>query len=188
MLLESQLKQYLDAEAVMLSKVLDAENDQLKFARWKSEVAKPVEVVSYKTLPVAKNINKELKSNFLKIKTKLCYDNSFWTAYSNSAEVKYCEGVASRYIPLDHAWNSSRGKYFDLTAEIALGEYYKKQGIKDESGFNEYILLIELSRDEIQEFSLALGHSGPFALAYFYKNVLKKWDKKTIKGLKSVLF
>lgn len=186
MLLESQLKRYLDGEAVMLSKMLDAENDQLKFARWKAEVAKPIKVVPYKTVPAAKSIQDLLKSKMLKIKTKECYNNSFYTAYSGGSDIKYCEGIASRYIPLDHAWNSSGGKYFDLTAEVALGDYYKKNNIEGDPTFDEYILLIELTSSEAKDFALELGHSGPYALAYFYKNILKKWDKKTIKALKTV--
>jgi len=186
MLLESQLKRYLDGEAAMLSQMLDAENDQLKFARWKSEVAKPIKVVSYKTLPIAEDIDDKIKSKVIKVKTKECYDNSFWTAYSAGSGIKYCEGIASRYIPLDHAWNSSNGKYFDLTAEVALGDYYKKNNIEGDPTFDEYILLIELTSSEIRSFASELGHSGPYALAYFYKNVLKKWDKKIIRSLKTV--
>lgn len=176
-LIESQIKQYLDSEAAALATFLGDEHDRVKFARWKSQVAKPVEVVPYKTLPVAKEINDAIKQGRIKIKQKMCYDNSFWTSNTLRSGVNYCEGVASRFLPIDHAWNSYQGKYFDLTDEIAL---------KDYDGFDEHVILLELSSNEVLDFVDDLGHSGPFALAYFYKNVLKKWDKKIIKSMRMV--
>jgi hypothetical protein len=174
LLLESALKQYLADEAQMLANVLDSENDALKFSRWKSETATPVEIVPYASLPIASEVDSEIKRGILKIKMKQCYDNSFWTAV-NVKEAMYCEGLASKYIPIDHAWNSYEGSAFDLTGEIAL---------KDFGSFDEHAQLIELSKDEAMEYAMALGHSGPFSLAYFYRVVLKKWNKKTISALK----
>jgi hypothetical protein len=176
-LIESQIKQYLDGEAAALATFLGDENDRVKFARWKSQVAKQVEVVPYKTLPVAKEVDKALDAGRIKVKQKQCYDNSFWTSFSVGSGINYCEGIASKFIPIDHAWNSYQGKYFDLTDEIAL---------KDHKGFDEHVVLIELSSDEVLQFAQDLDHSGPFALAYFYKNVLKKWNKKIIKSMKMV--
>jgi hypothetical protein len=44
--------------------------------------------------------------------------------------------------------------------------------------------LLRLSDEEVCEFTDEIGTSGPFSIAYYYKNVLKKWDKKTIKQVK----
>jgi hypothetical protein len=176
LLFESVIKKYLADEAQMLASMLDSENDAAKFSKWKSDTATPVEVVSYSGLPIAKSINSNIRQGILQIRPKMCYDNSFWTA-SAIKDVKYCEGIAHKHIPIDHAWNSYKGSAFDLTGEIALKSY---------AAFDEHAMLIELSSEETMEMASTLKHSGPYALAYFYKHVLKKWDRKTIAALKRI--
>lgn len=60
----------------------------------------------------------------VKIAKKECYANALHTAEClRSLDVKYCEGWMMLYgIPIEHAFNKVGDTYFDVTAEIALGD------------------------------------------------------------------
>lgn len=123
-----------------------------EFYSWRKESLQPIEIVPYKTLPIAKQIEEGLQRGTLKNEPQKCFNNSFWAAMTIPG-VTYIEGYFKEVAEFEHAWCCYQGQYFDLTVE---DEY-------------AYLKKIELNRDELLSFAKELKISGPFLFHYFKK-------------------
>ena len=96
---------------------------------------------------------------------KECYKNSTLTATLLMKKgVKYCEGKYTCYgIGLDHAFNKLGDKYFDVTAELALGKLDAQ----------EYMVLGEYSPKEVLQIIEKQGYYGDIYKAVELKKFLK---------------
>lgn len=101
---------YMKAEAELYSKNTGENNIRAEFHNWKVKQIKSVSIVSYKTLPIAKEIFVFLKTHPPKLKG--CFDNSFWAATTiNGVDyVEGCGGISG--IGIEHSWNSYNGIHF----------------------------------------------------------------------------
>jgi len=93
-------------------------------------------------------IDKFLKKNKSKISMKACFHNSALMMKADP-RIVYCEGYIKLNIgggiPIEHAWNSFDGFYFDITSEIIFDGNIGQ-------GSNEYIELFTSSdQDEVKK-------------------------------------
>ncbi len=79
--------------------------------------AKEVKPVSYKELPhgARKKVERFIRRRAPRIKE--CYYNASILSLEYP-EFRYVEGLAHRFIPVHHAWNSYKGVHFDITYEL----------------------------------------------------------------------
>ncbi len=106
-------------------------------------------------------ITKEWSEKRLKVKD--CYKNAT-TICGLDPEIKYVEGIMMLWnqIPIEHAWNSYRGRYFDATSHL-----WKPSDEK-----NQHYKLIELDYQELWDILRETGVYGEIPSYLFRKNRL----------------
>lgn len=97
-----------------LKALSDIQEPQNYYYEWQLENLKPVKVVDSSDLDLKEKVHA------FDLKAKECFTNAIIVACLVPG-VKYCEGYIFHHIPLDHAWNSYRGHYFDVTSEKFFG-------------------------------------------------------------------
>lgn len=107
----------------------------------------------------------ELIKTVVKPQKKECYKNATLTAtLLMKRGVKYCEGKYTCHgIGLDHAFNKIGDKYFDVTAELALGKLDAE----------EYLVLGEYSLKQVLKVLDKQGYYGDIYRAIELKKFLK---------------
>lgn len=159
-LLENSAISYLQQMGSMFDQgSFDGQKD---YWNWQAKASKSVRCISYKKIPVLR----ELVDEFLEgneIKKNECYYNSIKVVW-NIPGVEYIEGIADLIIPLDHAWNYYKGYYFDLTAEIVLN--------KDVSKY-DYAQVIKLDRRKMDKYVYKTKVAGGY-ISNYYGDEIKK--------------
>ena len=107
----------------------------------------------------------EIIKKVVRPQKKECYKNATLTATLLTEKgVKYCEGKYTCCgIGLDHAFNKIGDRYFDVTAELALGKLDAQ----------EYIVLGEYSPKEVLQVIEKQGYYGDVYRAVELKKFLK---------------
>ena len=125
--------------------VNNTQSGQKVFYKQKLTDIKPIEITSVRELFT----EEEVKIMTQTVKAKECYKNAFRIAEilsTDTREVRYIEGVAflSDFggVPIEHAFNSVDGKYFDATYELL-------NSLKDKNV--EYSVYGDYSVDEVRE-------------------------------------
>lgn len=97
------------------------------------------------------------------LKVKDCYKNAT-TITGLDPDMRYVEGVMMLYgqIPIDHAWNSYKGRYFDATSHL--------WNPSDEK--NLHYKLIELDYKSLWDILRETGVYGEIPSYLFRKNLL----------------
>lgn len=105
---------------------------QSELSSLKMSLIRPIQCVSVTSLFDEKTI-RDIK-HYVKPREKNCFMDAFKTADLLDGEgVEYCEGYMIVYgIPIEHAFNSYNGSYFDVTREL---------GGNDNVENNEYVFL-----------------------------------------------
>ena len=94
---------------------------------------------------------------------KGCFSTAMNCTVSNS-DVDYVEGyIVTLGVPIQHAWNSYKGKYFDITDyklfNNEMGDHYK---------------IIEIPRQElIKDFMLKYERTGAYLSDYYMDKINK---------------
>lgn len=159
-LLENSAVQYVDQMGSLFSQ--GPSNPQKDFWEWQAGVTKPVKCVSYRDIPgLEAKVDAFLESDTL-VK-KECYYNSIKAVW-NIPGVEYVEGVANLIIPIDHAWNSYKGYYFDLTAELVLH--------KDVTRF-DYAQVIKFDRKKMDKYVYKTKVAGGYIADYYMSEIRK---------------
>jgi hypothetical protein len=106
---EGSYSRYLDQVISITS------GKQKEWFEWQRNNGK--EVVIEEPEDVFPKITREWSKKNLKVKD--CYKNAT-TITGIDPEIKYVEGIMMLYgqIPIDHAWNSYKGRYFDATSHL----------------------------------------------------------------------
>lgn len=158
LLQENSAIHYLSQMAELMASMQD--ND---FYTWQMQVAKPVKCVSYKSIPeLSEKVDSFLEG--FTIKKKECYTNAVHLTWE-FPEIEYVEGIANLIIPLDHAWNCYKGKYFDLTAEILLGKDVTKI---------DYAQVVKLSLGLVSKYVTKTRVYGGYILQHWLATRKKK--------------
>lgn len=107
----------------------------------------------------------EIIKKVVRPQKKQCYKNAILTATLLTKKgVKYCEGKCTCCgIGLDHAFNKIGDRYFDVTAELALGKLDAQ----------EYMVLGEYSPKEVLQVIEKQGYYGDVYRAVELKKFLK---------------
>jgi hypothetical protein len=142
----------------------NSSDSQGKYFLWIAKVAKPIKCVSYKDIPGLEQKIKIFLKNF-KPKIKECYYNSYRCCIDIPG-VEYVEGMANLIIPVNHAWNFYKGKYFDLTAEIVLKE-------KDVTKI-DYAQVIKFDSHLMLKYANKTGLAGEYIGEFYIDKILKK--------------
>ncbi len=117
--------------------------------------------------------SEEIKTikKIVKPQVKQCYRNAHLLA-ALFEEAKYCEGKVSLCgmpISTDHAFNLVRGKYVDVTFELAL-----EKDVREET----YVSLGEYTFSEIEKVTGETGYYGNVYQSFFYKRNRRKVIKR----------
>lgn len=140
-----------------------AQTKEKDFWEWQMQVVKPVKCVSYKSIPeLSEKVDSFLEG--FTIKKKECYTNAVHLTWE-FPEIEYVEGIANLIIPLDHAWNCYKGKYFDLTAEILLGKDVTKI---------DYAQVVKLSLGLVSKYVTKTRVYGGYILQHWLATRKKK--------------
>ena len=118
---------------------------------------KPIEVVSYKSIPEIKDKVERLLHHSPAIPHH-CYQNSA-EACLEIEGVKYVEGIFGSILPISHAWNSYKGIYFDLTIEYNRLEEERM-----------YLQLMDIEAQKLRRYLFELKYWGNFT-TYHYTGV-----------------
>lgn len=114
---------------------------QAEFFKWQYKNAEKVKVVSYKTLPIAHEIDVLFPEGSIAFKE--CYKTAS-TATTFLKNVEFVAGeVSFAGIPITHAWNCYKGKYFDLQKEI---------GLSGKTDFDEYVKIIKIDKITLKKY------------------------------------
>lgn len=121
---------------------------------------KEIKIQSFKSLPV--NIRKRVKNHILisQPEAKECFTNSA-KLVAGAQGIHYVEGFALSVIPMHHAWNRYKNIYFDLTAEVGLGEGNR---------FANYFPLLDLKKSEVQKLLVSTEFWGEFLYKVICEN------------------
>lgn len=105
---------------------------QAELAALKLSLIRPVECVSVNSLFDSETV-RDIK-RYVRPAEKNCFADAFRTADLLGQEgVEYCEGYMIVYgIPIEHAFNSYNGSFFDVTREIGGNDDVRK---------NQYVFL-----------------------------------------------
>lgn len=124
---------------------------QKEFFEFQRKNAKPVDVVKTKDVLTPAQIRAISR---LEIIPKQCYVNAARVAQIIPG-AKYVEGhvMVMNIIPIDHAWNELNGKYFDVTADIAL---------KGNSKMSDYTSVLEFDNKKLGEYMLKTETYGSY--------------------------
>ena len=140
--IKSAFERYKDFLGLLVN---NTQSWQKAFYERKLTDIKPIEITSVRELFT----EEEVKIMTRTVKAKECYKNAFNIAKilsTNNREVRYIEGVAflSDFggFPIEHAFNSVDGKYFDATFELL-------DSLKDNNV--EYSVYGDYSVDEVRE-------------------------------------
>ena len=132
---------------------------QKDFWDWKVENAKLLNHV--KTDDIRKQypeIDSYLKRNKTSVNLKECYRNAGKLCMGVEG-VNYVEGEISYHgVPIEHAWNSINGQYFDITKDILFST---------NSDYSEYVKIIELNRKDYLSFLTKYENWGGFVREKF---------------------
>jgi hypothetical protein len=144
----------------------DPEGTQAKYWRWKYKNAKVVKIVSYKELDIAERLESMFEDN---VNLHECYKTAL-TASIIINGVDFVSGEASYSgVPIDHAWNFYKGKYFDLQQEF---------GLKGESPFKEYVKILQIDGKTAQKYlSKSNNKCSDFMFVHFAKENGIKLDR-----------
>ena len=147
---------------------LNMPEKQKRFYQWEYRVSKPVDVVPYKSVPGLGPVVTAFLKRY-KPKIKECYVTA-WRVTMDIPGVYYIDGfrdLTKIPIPIEHAWNYYKGKYFDLTSEIAL---------KDDVRRVNYLQMLKLNRTELSIITLRTKTYGGYIGDYYLHKILgKKW-------------
>jgi hypothetical protein len=150
----SEVKSYLK----LLSELPEPQN---YFYLWQLEHLHSVDIIDSSSLDMQGN------ALVFDLKVKQCFTNAIIVACLLPG-VKYCEGYMFCHIPIEHAWNSYRGHYFDVTSEKFF----------DRDMGSDYHAYLEISGDEA--FSHNTRNRGIWTPGYVYW--LEKEGKKKIEA------
>jgi hypothetical protein len=126
--------------------------------KWASEVIKPVNIVSYRDLPIAGEIDYLIKNV---LAPKECFKNAFLLL--DIPGVEYVDGYTSCHgIPLEHAFNFYQGKYFDATIEGVLG--------REVFGEN-YWEIVKVDRYKLHDLLFKAKFHGPVFESYYFNYI-----------------
>ena len=154
-------KKYL----IELTKLTKRDKEANKFFVWQKNISQEVKIVSYKDIPEIKK-NVEMFLQFYRIKVKECFKNSYMVC-SYIPKINYVEGMISVLgIPLDHAWNSYKGQYFDLTEEIVLKALEKSSKL-------EYLKILDMDLGTVTEMASETMVYDTYLKTYYNKKILK---------------
>lgn len=140
-----------------------AQTKEKDFWEWQMQMAEPVKCVSYKSIPELKEIVDEFLLGFT-LKKNECYTNAIHLVWEYP-EIEYVEGIADLVIPLDHAWNCYKGKYFDLTSEILL-----KKNVTS----CDYAKVVKLSSEQTYKYASKTRVYGGYILQHWLATRKKK--------------
>ena len=132
---------------------------QKEFYEWQKSVAQEVKIDEVES--VFPKCTKEWVKKHVKVKS--CFENAA-RVLELDPEVKYIQGIVmimDGKLPIDHAWNSYKGKYFDVTKthwKMTADNYYK---------------LVELDYKELWEILQKIG-SYDDVISYMIRNGLLK--------------
>lgn len=147
--------------------------EQSKYFQSRVERAKPIEVGLIKDILTKEQLKKI--ENF-SAETKQCYMNAAKITQT-LPECKYVEGQVMIFnsLPIEHAWNEIDGKYFDITAELAL---------EGKSEMSDYVSMFELSNKEVLQMMVETEMYGDWYPHYYRTRIRENEVKKALDVIK----
>ncbi len=138
-----------------------------RFYSWQRRVLQQVTVEEINRITgVQRIINDANQLHYLE--PKLCYDNALTLTTSGlgQQEVCYVEGfvVVNESLLFSHAWNSTEGRYFDYTRELANEVAIQ---VEKSLGRWQYFKVIDLSFRELYPHTKSCR--APIQIPYFRK-------------------
>lgn len=149
-----------DAYSAYLDQLIGfTQGKQKEWFEWQKNNGKPTPIEEPEM--VLPKITREWAKKNLKLKD--CYKNAT-EILELDPEIKYVEGVMMMFgqIPIDHAWNSYKGRYFDATS------YLWKPSDQE----NLHYKLIELDYNQLWDVLRQTKVYGDIPFYLFRKNLL----------------
>jgi|WetSurSiteA1Bulk_404760.scaffolds.fasta_scaffold148703_2 hypothetical protein len=140
----SAVREYLEA-------LSNLKAPQAHYYKWQLENLHKVSITQSR-----KVIQDNLSS--LDVRAKECYRTAVLVAFVVKG-AKYCEGYVVSHIPIEHAWNSYQGHYFDLTSELFFGGDLS----------NDYSLVVEMNASDAFKYSNKSPIWSPGYSYWFHK-------------------